>query len=376
MKEKPIVSSIDAAVTEQEKYYIASQWQLMWRKFRRHRLALAGGIILGILYVMAALGGFFSPYDANQYSDHPFTPPQRIRFVDAEGTIHLRPFVYHLKQSLDMSTLARVYKQDTTRKYFLKLFTRGFEYRLFGLVKADIHLIGVDPPGSVHLFGTDLLGRDLFSRNVYGAGISLTIGLIGVSLSFFLGCLLGGLSGYFGGKVDTVIQRVIEFLLSMPQIPLWMALSAALPVHWSPIKIYFGITIVLSIVGWTGLARIVRGRILAIRTADFALAAKISGAGEIQILFKHLLPSFFSYLIVHLTLAIPRMILGETALSSLGLGIQPPAISWGTLLKDGQDIRSLALYPWLLIPGLFVIVVVLAFNFLGDGLRDAADPYR
>lgn len=360
----------------QEAYYLASNRQLMWRKFRRHKLALVGGVALGLLYLMAAFGGFVSPYDANQYSDHPFTPPQRIRFVDNEGKFRLRPFVYGIDQRLDMSTLSRVYREDRTQKFFLKLFVRAHEYKLFGLMKTDLHLVGVDTPGSLHFFGTDQMGRDLFSRNVYGAGISLTIGLVGVALSFFLGCLLGGISGFFGGTIDTVIQRIIEFLLSMPQIPLWMALSAALPTHWSPIKTYFGITIVLSIVGWTGLARIVRGRILAIRAVDFALAAKVSGASEGQILFRHLLPSFMSYLIVHLTLAIPRMILGETALSFLGLGIQPPAISWGTLLKDGQDIRSLSLYPWLLIPGLFVIVVVLAFNFLGDGLRDAADPYR
>ena len=263
-----------------------------------------------------------------------------------------------------------------THKRFVRFFARGYQYELFGLLPTNIHLFGVDAPATLHLFGTDNLGRDLFSRNVYGAGISLTIGLVGVMLSFVLGCLLGGVSGYFGGTSDTIIQRIIEFLLSIPQIPLWMALSAALPIHWSPIKIYFGITIVLSIVGWTGLARIVRGRVLALRGADFALAAKICGAGEGRVIYRHLLPSVISYLIVHLTLAIPGMILGETALSFLGLGMQPPAISWGTLLKDGQDIRSLALYPWLLIPGLFVIVVVLAFNFLGDGLRDAADPYK
>ena len=325
---------------------------------------------------MAAFGGFVSPYDPYAFSDHPFTPPQRVRFVDADGRLHPRPFVYLLDQSLNMRTLAREYAENRTEKRFVRFFTRGYQYELFGLLPTNIHLFGVDAPATLHLFGTDNLGRDLFSRNVYGAGISLTIGLVGVMLSFVLGCLLGGVSGYFGGTSDTIIQRIIEFLLSIPQIPLWMALSAALPIHWSPIKIYFGITIVLSIVGWTGLARIVRGRVLALRGADFALAAKICGAREGRVIYRHLLPSVISYLIVHLTLAIPGMILGETALSFLGLGMQPPAISWGTLLKDGQDIRSLALYPWLLIPGLFVIVVVLAFNFLGDGLRDAADPYK
>ena len=360
----------------QEAYYLASQWKLIWRKFSRHRLALVGMIVLALLYLTTAFGGFVSPYDPGAFSDHPFTPPQRVRFVDADGRLHLRPFVYLLDQSLNMRTLAREYAQNRAEKRFVRLFTRGYQYKLFGVLPTDIHLFGVDAPGTLHLFGTDNLGRDLFSRNVYGAGISLTIGLVGVMLSFVLGCLLGGVSGYFGGTSDTIIQRIIEFLLSIPQIPLWMALSAALPTHWSPIKIYFGITIVLSIVGWTGLARIVRGRVLALRGADFALAAKICGAGEGQVIYRHLLPSVISYLIVHLTLAIPGMILGETALSFLGLGMQPPAISWGTLLKDGQDIRSLALYPWLLIPGLFVIVVVLAFNFLGDGLRDAADPYK
>ena len=289
----------------QEAYYLASQWRLIWRKFSRHRLALVGMIVLALLYLAAAFGAFVSPYDPGAFSDHPFTPPQRVRFVDADGRLHLRPFVYLLDQSLNMRTLAREYAENRAEKRFVRFFTRGYEYKLFGLLPTDIHLFGVDAPGTLHLFGTDNLGRDLFSRNVYGAGISLTIGLVGVMLSFVLGCLLGGVSGYFGGTSDTVIQRIIEFLLSIPQIPLWMALSAALPTHWSPIKIYFGITIVLSIVGWTGLARIVRGRVLALRGADFALAAKICGAGEGQIIYRHLLPSVISYLIVHLTLAIP-----------------------------------------------------------------------
>lgn len=362
-------------LTAEERYYVASQWELIWRKFKKHKLALFGGTILIILYLTAILCEFFSPYNIyKRYPKYIYCPPQRIHFFDEEG-FHLRPFVYGLKGHTDPETLRRKYTIDKTKKYPLYFFIHGEEYKLWNLFSGDIHFFGVKD-GVMFLFGTDKLGRDIFSRNLYASRISLSIGLVGVAISFVLGCALGGVSGYYGGVADTIIQRIIEFLISIPTIPLWMALSAALPPRWPPIKVYFGITIILSIVGWSGLARVVRGKLLELREEDFVMAARISGTGETRIIARHLLPSFASYLIVNLTLRIPWMILGETSLSFLGLGIRPPAVSWGALLKDGQNIRTIAQSPWLLIPGFFVIVTVLAFSFVGDGLRDAADPYK
>jgi len=362
-------------LTAEERYYVASQWQLMWRKFRKHKLALLGGSILIIFYVVALFSEFFSPYDIYQrYPKYIYCPPQRIHFFDEEG-FHLRPFVYGLKGKSNPVTLRREYTVDKTKKYPLYFFVPGNKYKLWNLFPGNVHFFGIKD-SVVFLFGTNKLGRDLFSRNLSASRISLSIGLVGVGISFVLGCSLGGISGYYGGVSDMIIQRIIEFLISIPTIPLWMALSAALPPDWPPIKIYFGITVILSIVGWCGLARVVRGKFLELREEDFVMAAKISGTSEPRIIARHLLPSFLSYLIVSLTLSIPGMILGETALSFLGLGIRPPAVSWGTLLKDGQNVRTIAQNPWLLIPSLFVIVVVLTFNFLGDGLRDAADPYK
>ena len=361
--------------TSAEEFYVASQWQLMWRKFKKHKLAILGGAMLGIFYVVAIFCEFFASQDIYQHNEnYLYSPPQRVHFFDEKG-FHLRPFVYELNKERDPVTWKEIYSEDKTKKQSLYFFVRGDKYRLWNLFPADIHFLGVKE-GTLFLFGTDKIGRDIFSRNLYAFRISLSIGLVGVAFSFILGCILGGISGFYGGMPDMIIQRVIEFLICIPTIPLWMALSAALPQEWSSIKIYLGITIILSIVGWCGLARVVRGKLLGLREEDFSMAAKIAGAGEMRIIIRHLLPSFLSYLIVSLTLAVPGMILGETALSFLGLGLRAPVVSLGTLLKDAQNIQTVALHPWLLIPGLFVIVVVLAFNFLGDGLRDAADPYK
>jgi len=363
-------------ISDEEKLYVASQWQLMWRKFKKHKLAIVGGTIVVILYIIAIFCEFFSTYDIyKRYMEYSYCPPQKIHFFDEEGNFHLRPFVYGINTKFDLATFNKIYTENKTEKNPIYFFVHGDKYKLWNIFETDIHFFGVKR-GVVFLFGTDNLGRDLFSRTLYAGRISLSIGLVGIALSFMLGSILGGISGYFGGAADMLIQRVIEVLISLPQIPLWMALSVALPQDWPVIKVYFGITIILSIIGWAGLARIVRGSILEIREEDFVMASRIAGATEGRIITRHLFPSIFSYLIVHLTMSIPWMILGETSLSFLGLGIRPPAVSWGALLQDAQNIRTVALHPWLLIPGLFVIITVLAFNFLGDGLRDAADPYK
>ena len=358
-----------------EEYYIASQWTLIRRRFLRHRMAILGLIILGLLYLSAIFCEFLSPYSPRiRFQEYLYTPPQRIRFVD-NGKFQLRPFVYGLQGEMNPETFLRSYPEVKSEKHDIRFFVRGEPYELWGLFKSDVHLFGTEG-GTLFLFGTDGFGRDLLTRNLYASRVSLSVGLVGISLSFILGCLLGGISGYFGGSVDIIIQRFIEFLISLPTIPLWMALSAALPPQWSSIRVYFGITIILSLIGWTGLARVVRGKLLELREADFVMAASISGTPTGKIITRHLLPSVSSYLVVNLTLAVPNMILGETALSFLGLGIRPPAVSWGTLLQDSQDVMAITLYPWLFIPALFVVITVLAFNFVGDGLRDAADPYK
>ena len=369
---------VRSAVTEredlEERRFLASQWQLMWWKFRKHRLAVVGVYIIVLLYVTAIFAEFIAPYDLHErHKEYAFVPPMRVRIFD-EGRL-VRPFVYRLVRQIDEETLRRTYVDDRGRMYPLRLFVRGDEYWFWGQYRGDLHLFGVEGDGVIFLLGTDQLGRDMLSRILNGARISLSIGFIGVVVSFLLGLLIGGVSGYFGGTVDAVIQRIIEIIRSFPAIPLWMAFSAALPPQWPPLRVYFAITVILSLVGWTMLARVVRGKLLALREEDFVLAARLCGNSEMSIIWKHLLPSFMSHLIVSITISIPLMILGETALSFLGLGLQPPVTSWGVLLQDAQSVRTVALHPWLMLPVLFVIVTVLVFNFIGDGLRDAADPY-
>ena len=304
-------------------------------------------------------------------------PPTKIHIRDAEGRFHL-PFVYKIDRTQDPETYRDLYNEDTTTRYPITFFVRGSEYELWGLWKSDLHLFGLSVPQEeqgVFLLGADRLGRDLFTRMCYGGRISLSIGLVGVLLSVTVGIILGGISGYYGGRIDIVIQRVIEFIRTVPNIPLWMALSAAVPKDWPVVRVYFGITVLLSLISWTGMARVVRGRFLAMREEDFVLAARLAGSNEMRIILRHMLPSFLSHIIASLTLSIPSMILSETGLSYLGLGLRAPAISWGVLLRDAQNLRSLVLVPWVLLPALAVILTVIAFNFVGDGLRDAADPY-
>jgi peptide/nickel transport system permease protein len=367
--------SVEVMTEEQSRVYQASQMRLMWWKFKRHRLALASGIFLAALYVMILFCEFLAPYDLHTRNvDFIHTPPQPVHLFH-EGQF-IGPFVYGRQMNLNMDTLKREYTDDRTDVQPLRFFCRGDDYEFWGLFEGDLHLVCPAKDGQMFLLGSDRLGRDVLSRIIYGARISLTIGLIGITFSFVLGIVIGGLAGYHGGALDLVVQRIIEVLQSIPSIPLWMALAAIMPVTWSPILIYFGITIILGLFDWTGLARAVRSKLLSLREEDYVLAAQLMGAKSSRIIGRHLIPGFMSHLIATATISIPGMILGETALSFLGLGLRPPITSWGILLTEARSVSVIAFYPWLLYPMIPVILVILAFNFLGDGLRDAADPYR
>jgi peptide/nickel transport system permease protein len=360
---------------ELERYYMSSQWRMMWLKLRRHRLAVISAFVLAALYASILVSEILSPYGPNtRHTDFIYAPPQSVHLWHEDRFVG--PFVYGYDYALDMDTLKRVYTPNPAKIERLRFFCSGDEYRFWGLIPGSFHLVCPAEGGTFFWLGTDRLGRDMLSRTIHGARVSLTIGVVGVAISFVLGIVLGGLAGYYGGVIDSVITRMIEIIRSFPKLPLFMALSAALPIWLSPVWVYFGITLIVGLIDWTGLARAVRAKLLALREEDFCTAAVLMGAKPRRIIGRHLLPSFMSHLIAVATLQIPEMILAETALSFLGLGLRPPVTSWGVLLTEAQNINAVALYPWLLLPIVPVIVTVLAFNFLGDGLRDAADPYK
>jgi peptide/nickel transport system permease protein len=367
--------SVEPNTTGMAAFGNASQLRLMWWQFRQHRIALYSGIFLLVFYLMIVVAELLAPYNLHTRNvDYIYAPPQAIHlFHDGE---FVGPFVYGRKMTLDMDNLQRIYNDVKTDVQPLRFFCNGDGYRFWGAFEANFHLVCPAPGGEMFLLGTDRLGRDVLSRILYGARISLTIGLLGVAMSFVLGIVIGGLAGYHGGAFDLIVQRVIEVLQSIPSIPLWLALAAIMPVTWSPIVVYLGITVILGLLDWTGLARAVRSKLLALREEDYVLAAQLMGAGTSRIIGRHLVPGFMSHLIASATLTIPGMILGETALSFLGLGLRPPITSWGILLTEARSVSVIALYPWLLFPVVPVVLVILAFNFFGDGLRDAADPFK
>lgn len=367
----------DATIAPPQRLAVASQAQLVWWAFQRHRLAMAGLVVTVMLYVIAAVPGFFAINDPSlQNARTPYHPPEAIEILSSDGSLAWPHFTPE-KLTRDPDTLATVYKPDTSRQVGLVLFGHGYRYAFLGLFQTDIHLLAsADPKSPFYLLGSDRLGRCVWSRMIQGAQISMSVGLVGVTLSLLIGIVLGGISGYYGGRIDFVIQRVIEFVLALPTIPIWLAMAAALPQGWPATLQYMMITIILSLTGWAQLARVVRGRFLTLRTEEFVAAARLDGCSEGRIIFRHMLPSFASHIIASITLAIPAMILAETALSFLGLGLQPPTISWGVLLREAQNVRSIATAPWLFAPGAAVVLAVMALNLFGDGLRDAADPYN
>ena len=376
LSERPPIAV--ATPLDEEQFSVASQRQLIWWRFKRHRVALFATAIVGLFYLTVIAADFVAysdPSDSEAFRG--LIPPQPIRLFDGWKP---SPHVCSVSGGRDPETFLKVYERDCSERHQVRLFARGYRYKFLGIIPTDRHLIGMSDADNrseerIFIFGTDEQGRDMFSRVVFGTRVSLSIGLVGVTTSLALGVTLGAISGFYGGLIDNVIQRVAEIMRAIPTIPLWMGLAAAVPSDWSVLRIYFAITIIISLFAWTDLARVVRGRFLAMRQEDFVTAAMLAGATQRRIIFRHMLPSFYSHLIAAATLAFPFMIISETALSFLGLGLRTPAISWGTLLQGAQNVQAIAITPWLLIPALPVIVVILAFNFMGDGLRDAADPY-
>jgi peptide/nickel transport system permease protein len=371
-----LAAPLESAIQAEQRIAVATQWQLMWWRFRKHKLAVAGTLVLIGFYLVAIFAEFLAYVDPQESdAQRSLIAPQSIHWFD-DG--RFAPYVYGLKGARDPVTFKRVYVPDTSKKVPITFFGRGEPYQFLGFIPMDRHLFAVEDAKTAEtlfLMGTDTQGRDLWSRLMFATRTSMTIGLVSVALSLVLGVVLGGISGYFGGVTDTIIQRIIEILRSIPTIPLWMGLAAALPGDWSVVQVYFAITIIISLIGWTELARVVRGRFISLKEEDFVMAAELVGCSKARIIFRHMVPSFISHIIAATTLAIPAIIISETSLSFLGLGLRPPAISWGVLLQDAQNIQALVISPWLLIPSLAVIVAVLAFNFMGDGIRDAADPY-
>jgi peptide/nickel transport system permease protein len=357
----------------------AGQWTMVWNKFRKHRLAVVALFVVGFIYFVALFAEFLAPYDPGKFDPrYTFAPPQSIGFFvdDGAGGSRFQLHVIGFDIVLNPTSFKREFTPDPSQVIPIGFFVAGQSYKMWGLFDMNLHLIGpLDPSQPMFLAGGDRLGRDLLSRTIHGTRISMSIGLVGVGLSLLIGMILGGISGYRGGMIDRVIQRVIEFIRSVPTIPLWLGLAAAMPKDWPPLQVYFSILVILSLIGWTEIARVVRGRFLSLRTDDFVIAARLDGVSEFRLIMRHMMPSLYSHIIAAITLAIPNMILAETSLSFLGLGLQPPIVSWGVLLQDTQNLRAITQAPWLFVPGICVVVAVLSLNFLGDGVRDAADPY-
>lgn len=378
----PFDTAKDAELLDQQVHagslVAASQWALIWHKFSRHRLAMVALVVVVLIYLVAAFAEFLAPYDPGKFDPrYTFAPPQQIHLflTDEEGT-RFAPHVLGYKSQVDPKSFRRLFQPDPEKVIPIGFFVEGQPYKFWGIWEANRHFLGpVDKADPFFLIGGDRLGRDLLSRTIHGTRISMSIGLVGVTFSLIIGLILGGISGYRGGLVDRVIQRVIEFIRSVPTIPLWLGLAAAMPKDWPPLQVYFAILIILSLIGWTEIARVVRGRFLSLRREDFVIAARLDGVSEFRLIMRHMMPSLYSHIIAAITLAIPNMILAETALSFLGLGLQPPIVSWGVLLQDAQNLRAITQAPWQFVPGVCVVVAVLALNFLGDGVRDAADPY-